>query len=104
MPDETKIQNFSKLQSPKDKNKLRSVLGTLRHYGMFCKNFSSRAKILYDLLKKNVQWKWQSDHEAAFNDLKSEIPKGNITCYDQKKATICIFRCKQKRNWIYSLS
>ena len=85
MPDESKLTAFRRLASPKNKDQLRSLLGTLRHYGLFCKKISSRAKRLYDLLKKNSRWNWSTQHEKALRDLKNEISRGQITCYDQNR-------------------
>ena len=70
---------------PKDTTQLMSVLGALRHYGLFCKNLSSVAGPLYSLLKKNSVWRWSSVHENAFQKLLQNIPNGSIHGYDQSK-------------------
>lgn len=85
LPDPDRVKAFQSLTSPKDKSQLRSALGTLRHYGLFCKNFSSIARPLYLLLKKNVPWRWSDVHKNAFQTLLQTIPSGCICGYDHSK-------------------
>ena len=85
VPDPRRLAAFQSMNLPKDKTQLRSVLGALRHYGLFCKNFSSVARPLYSLLKKNSVWRWSSNHQKAFQELLQTIPKGSIHAYDQSK-------------------
>ena len=85
LPDPDRIKAFQSLTSPKDKSQLRSALGTLRHYGLFCKNFSAIARPLYLLLKKNTPWRWLDVHKNAFRTLLQTIPSGCICGYDISK-------------------
>ena len=85
VPDKERLKAFSNLAMPSSKDQLRSLLGTLRHYGLFCKNFSAIARPLYTLLKTNVQWKWTDHHTQSVRRLLDSFSEGAITCYDQKK-------------------
>ena len=85
LPQPKKLQAFSTLRMPEDKVQLRSLLGTLRHYGHFCANFSAIARPLYYLLRKDVLWKWTSQHDSAVSKLIDTITDGSISCYDQSK-------------------
>ena len=67
---------------PSNKDQLHSLLGSLHHYGGFCPNFSSIARPLYFLLKRDVHWKWLPLHSKAVCDLLVAISKGSLTCYD----------------------
>lgn len=75
VPDPRRLEFFKNLKVPNDKEQLRSLLGTLRHYGSFCKNFSSIARPLYSLLKKNEHWKWTDVHQTAMDALLKDIPR-----------------------------
>ena len=66
-------------------DQLHSFLGSLHHYGCFCPNFSSIARPLYLLLKRDVHWKWLPLHLKAVHDLLVAISKGSLTCYDISK-------------------
>ena len=85
LPHPDRLEAFSKLRVPKDKLQLRSVLGTLRHYGQFCRNFSIVARPLYDLLRNNVRWHWTDKHETVMRTLIKVISDGQITCYQMNK-------------------
>ena len=85
VPDPLRLKAFQSMNVPKDKSQLRSALGTLRHYGLFCKNFSTIARPLYLLLKKNSPWRWSPIHQNAFQKLLQTIPLGSIRGYDQSK-------------------
>lgn len=61
------ITNFPK---PKDERALKSFLGLVSYVSRFAPNFAAKAKPLYDLLKKNVAWKWDVDQELAFEMVK----------------------------------
>ena len=72
------------MQMPLSSNKdqLRSFLSSLCHYGCFCPNFSSIARPLYLLLKRDVHWKWLPLHSKAVCNLLAAISKGLLTCYN----------------------
>ncbi len=85
LPHPDRLLAFKKLGVPQDKLQLRSLLGTLQHYGQFCRNFSTLARPLYDLLKNNVPWLWTGRHDAAMCSLIQTISDGKITCYQMDK-------------------
>ena len=85
LPHPDRTAAFAQLPRPTNKEQLRSLLGTLRHYGCFCPNFSSVAHPLYELLKRDVRWKWQASHSNAVLALLDSISKGSIVCYDINK-------------------
>jgi len=80
-----RLDEFRRMPEPKNKDELLSALGALRHYGQFCRNFSSIAQPLYSLLKKDARWTWTSTQAKAYKTLIDELPKGCITRYDMTK-------------------
>ena len=86
----TSASQRNQLPQPTNKEQLRSLLGTLRHYSCFCPDFSSVARPLYELLKRDVRWKWQASHSNAVQALLSKIFKGSIVCYDISKPLFLI--------------
>ena len=84
IPDKARLKAFSNLAMPSCRDQLRSLLGILKHYGLFCKKFSATARPLYNLLKTNVQWKWTDRHTQSVRTLLDSFSKSEIVCYDQK--------------------
>ena len=85
LPDPVRIDAFKRLPLPSNKDQLRSLLGSFRHYGQFCPNFSQIARPLYYLLKRDVRWNWTVIHTTAVSTLLKIISTGSITCYDPQK-------------------
>ena len=74
-PQEARVKALVSMPAPTCLEELRVALGKLRYYGTFCTNFSSRARAMLDLLKKDVPWKWGAEEQAAYDDVKQEIAK-----------------------------
>jgi hypothetical protein len=75
-----KIQPILALQEPRNKHELRSFIGMVTHYKDMWKN---RAHILSPLtdLTKNVQYRWEKEHQKAFNDIKRIISTDVLLTY-----------------------
>ena len=85
LPNPDRVSALNRLPTPSNKEQLRSLLGSLRHYGCFCPNFSQVARPLYHLLKQNVRWQWTSEHASVVSKLLTKISEGSIVCYDSSK-------------------
>ena len=55
---------------------LHSFLGSVKFYSKFLPNLSTHLEALYHLTKKNSQWIWGAEEQAAFDTVKS------LLCYD----------------------
>lgn len=71
--DPSKIQAVLNWSQPANVKELRSFLGLAGYYRKFVKFFAVLARPLTDLLKKNVLFVWTSDHDVAFQELKSAL-------------------------------
>ncbi|GKE88655.1 putative reverse transcriptase domain-containing protein, partial [Tanacetum coccineum] len=71
--------------SPITPIEIRQILGLVRYYQRFIKDFSKIAKSLTELTQKNKKYIWGEDQEIAFQLLKQKLceapilalPKGN---------------------------
>jgi transposase InsO family protein len=84
-----KVEAITKLEAPKNVTELRRFVGMINYLGRFTKNLSTIMKPLTDLLKKNIQWCWDSPQQKAFDVVKkiiSELP--SLSFYDPKRHTV----------------
>jgi len=57
---------------PTKVNNMESFLGFANFYQHFIQNFSHTAKLLNEL-KDKKEWKWDKEHQRAFEELKDKI-------------------------------
>jgi hypothetical protein len=85
-PDPEKIASFTQLRSPKSKDDLKSIIGTLQYYSLFIRNFLSLAAPLFSLLRKNVRFVWNREAERALRLIISEVSKSiGLAMFDESK-------------------
>lgn len=72
-PDSDKIKAIHELKIPQDKQSLQKFLGMINYVGRFVPNLATLNSPLRDLLRKNVDFKWNQEHTKAFNELKEKI-------------------------------
>ena len=72
-PDDEKIKAIKEMPVPENRKALQRFLGMLNYLHKFIENFSEKTTILRQLLRKDVQWCWQVEHQVAFEKLKDEI-------------------------------
>jgi hypothetical protein len=51
----------------------KSIHRLLKLYRRFIKDFSSIARPLHDLTKKDMPWQWHTEQQCAFNTLKEKF-------------------------------
>lgn len=71
--DPSKIQIVLQWPPPANVKELRSFLGLAGYYRKFVKFFVVLARPLTALLKKNTLYVWTSEHDMAFQELKSAL-------------------------------
>ena len=76
-----KLDPIVKAPPPKGKKSLQSFLGSVNYYRKFIPNYSQIATPLYNLVKKNVVYKWGSEHQSAYDSLKSYLVDTPILAY-----------------------
>lgn len=71
------------MQDPKNQSQLRSILGTLKFYRRFIKDYAKIAEPLTKLLHKNVEWEFGINEQTALKELKSLLCQAPILGYPQ---------------------
>ena len=77
-PLEAKVNAISEFPVPKCKRQLMQFLGMAGYYRKFCKNFSSIAEPLTNLLKKSTKFKWNDKCQDAFDRLKAILKSAPV--------------------------
>lgn len=69
----SKIDAVMKMPPPTNVSSLKSFLGSVQFYSKFLPNLSTVLDPLYNLTKKETQWKWNAEEQAAFDKVKSML-------------------------------
>ena len=77
-PLEAKVNAISEFPVPKCKRQLMRFLGMAGYYRKFCKDFSSIAEPLTNLLKKSTKFKWNDKCQDAFDCLKAILKSAPV--------------------------
>jgi hypothetical protein len=72
-PNPKKMESIKEWQNLMSAKGVRSFLGLANFYRKFIKNFSSLAKPLTDLLKKEGLFEWKGEQQKLFNLLKGKF-------------------------------
>jgi len=67
-----KVKAVKEWKTPTKIKEVESFLGFINFYKQFIKNFSYIARPLNEL-KGNKDWKWEKEHQKAFEELKNKI-------------------------------
>ena len=69
-PDPTKINDLQAIPTPQCKKDLQTFLGLIQYLGPFIPHLSGQAAPLRQLLKDDIPFEWEDDHQHVFNQLK----------------------------------
>jgi hypothetical protein len=71
--DPIKVAGVRDWPSPTNVKEVQSFLGFVNFYRRFIQDFSTLARPLHDLTRKDEPWKWVETQQAAFENLKKAI-------------------------------
>ena len=80
-PDPDKLSAIADMSPPTDKKGVHRLIGTLKYLSKFVPNFSDQSKPLRDLLRNDVSFVWQPEHQCTFDKLKSAIISAPVLSY-----------------------
>ena len=69
-PTQSRIESVKAAPAPLNKQELQSFLGMVTYNTKFMPSLSQTLHPLYQLLRKNVQWSWGTDHQEAYTKVK----------------------------------
>ncbi|PIK36208.1 hypothetical protein BSL78_26960 [Apostichopus japonicus] len=84
-----KVKAIKEAPAPRNVTELKSYLGLLTYYGKFLPALSTTLAPLYDLLRKDTQWRWTQTEKSAFENSKDLLMSSQVLChYDPTKELI----------------
>lgn len=72
-PGKVKVDAVREFPIPSNVHELRRFLGLTSYFRRFVKNYAVRARPLSDLTRKNTKFKWASEQQNAFEDLRDSL-------------------------------
>ena len=72
-PTKSKTEIITKLKAPTNVKQVRQLMGIINYYAKFIKSLAGIASPIYNLLKKNVPFRWRNTETTALNLLKEQI-------------------------------
>ena len=78
------------MPTPQDKEDLQRFVGFMNYLVPYISRFADKATPLIELLKKDVPFVWQEDHQQTFEDLKRCIGSNSCLsfCYPEKETVL----------------
>lgn len=80
-PDSKKVQAINDLSVPTSVTEVQSFLGMITYLAPFIPNLSSHTSSLRQLLQKDSDFQWHSEHQVAFDTLKHLICSASSLSY-----------------------
>lgn len=87
-PDGSKVEAIKNMPRPENKTDLQRFLGCITYINKFIKNLSELTAPLRVLLKKDVLFVWDNNHQTAFEKIKEMVCDSHfLQFYDVNKLT-----------------
>lgn len=101
--DPEKVSAVHRMQPPKDKGELETILGLINYLAKFAPNLSEITSPMRDLLPRNVEFIWDSHQAAAFEKVKNLITQSPILAYFDPNSPVTLQVDASKiRTWCHT--
>ncbi|KAF1313843.1 reverse transcriptase, partial [Globisporangium splendens] len=90
--DPEKVKAIDDWPVPQNVKQLRQWLGLANYLHKYTRNYAALVQPLTQLLKKDIEWEWSSDHQMAFAEVKRslrEAPVLAIANHDKPFHVVC---------------
>nr|XP_039263214.1 uncharacterized protein K02A2.6-like [Styela clava] len=83
--DPKKVEDIIEMPTPRDKQELQKFMGMATFLACHLPNLSEKSAILRDLLKKDISFQWDRDHQKVFDEVKEMVASNfGLQYYDPK--------------------
>ena len=72
-PDDDKVRDIQDMPTPENREDLHRLIGMMTYLLQFIPHFAEKAYALRGILKKDVPWMWDIDHQKSFDELKHAV-------------------------------
>ena len=76
--DQAKVAGVTEWPTPSNRKEVQSFLGFTNFYRRFIQEFSHLAHPLFNLMRKDTEWRWGAEEQSAFDSLKEWITTAPI--------------------------
>ncbi|GMG17590.1 unnamed protein product [Phytophthora fragariaefolia] len=76
--DPAKVKVIVEWPVPRNQKDLRKWLGLANYLHEYSENYAEMTRPLSNLLKKDVEWRWNAEHQDAFKAIKDSLPHAPI--------------------------
>jgi len=82
--DPVKVAGVREWPTPENKTDIQAFLGFVNFYRRFIRDFSTKARPLFDLTRSEQVWTWSGKEQAAFEDLKTAVTTAPVLVSPQE--------------------
>ena len=75
---EEKVKGVLEWPTPKCVKDVQKFLGLANYYHQFIEGFTSVARLLHDMVKKDKKWEWTEKQEKVFEKLKKRFTEESV--------------------------
>ena len=87
-PDPKKVEDLNKMPTPTCRKELSEFMGLINYLSPFINNLADKSAPLRDLLKKNIPFQWDQDHQHVYEYLKSLVSVNTTLKFYDPKAPV----------------
>ena len=87
-PDVDKVRDIQDMPTPENREDLQRFIGMMTYLSQFIPHFAEKAHTLRGLLKKDVPWMWDVDHQKSFDELKHAVSTSACLQYYDPSAPV----------------
>lgn len=95
-PDPDKFKPILDAPEPETQEALHSILGSLQYYSRFLPSFADLAAPLFELCRKDAEFRWTNTHSNALQKLKSLIFHKKLKLFNPNAPTSLICDASEK--------
>ena len=90
-PTKNKIHAVENFPVPQNVHNVRQYLGLTSYFRKFIPDYARKSKPLSELLHKNIEWKWESSQQEAFQNLKLALVTKPVLQIFYKNLECCLY-------------
>ena len=79
--DDDKFRDIQNMPAPRNREDQHRIIGMITYLSQFIQHFADKAYTLLGLLKKDVPWMWDVNHQKTFDELKHAISTSACLLY-----------------------